>query len=134
MLLRHGRGPQGQAHPVHAAGNGRHHGGTEGDVSQMSHVEHHAQARLDACHVVGCKLAQTIAHLGIVHIHLTNQVRQLARINLHGARRGAEAVGGTGLVAIILILFLQRGQSLRVSTRGGKIAYLTLYGDTHTTG
>ena len=131
LLLWHGSGPEGQAHLVHRTADGGHQCGAEGDVGGMGHVEDHAQTALDACHVVGGKLSYLIAQRAVVHVQLTDEVRKLARIDLHRTRGGAEAVGGTGLIAVILILFLQRGQALGVGARGLQFAYLTLHGDTH---
>ena len=108
-------------------------------MSRMGHVEHHTQTALDARHVVGGKLADTIACRTVVHVQLANQVCQLTRINLHRARCGAQSVGGTRLVAIVLILFLQYGETLlgccgRLTARTnqmGEVSDFALDGDTH---
>ena len=90
--------------------------------------------------MVGGKLTQLIAHGTLVHVHLTDEVCQLTSVDFHRTGRRAQAIRSTGLVAIILILFLQRSQALLGS--GGstaartdhmrQVANLTLHGDTHT--
>ena len=72
----------------------------------VGHIQHHSQSTLDASHVVGSKLAQLISCRTFVHIHLSYQVSQFARVNLHGARCRTQSVGGASLVAIVLVLFL----------------------------
>ena len=85
MLLRHSGSPEWQAHLVHRTTYGSHQCRTECDVCGMCHVEHYAQSALDARHMLGGIIAHPVAQRTRVHIHLTNQVCQLARINLHGA-------------------------------------------------
>ena len=107
----------------------------------MCHVEHHTQTALDTRHVVGGEFSHLIAHTVVVHVHLTDEVRQLARIDLHRTRCRAQSVGGTGLVTIVFILFLQTGGALGSGcscrgaagrTGGGlQLADFALHGDTH---
>ena len=109
MLFRHGGGPKGQAHLVHTAADTGHEGRTEGEVSGVGHIEDYTETTLDASHVFCSKLTNLISCRTLVHIHLTNQVRQFAGVDLHRAGRRAQTVGGTSLVTIVLILLLQRG-------------------------
>ena len=102
-------------------------------MTQVSHIQHHTQSRLDARHVIGSKLTHLIAHLTMEHIHLTDKMCQLARIDLHRTGGGTESIGGAGLVTIVFILFAQGGCTLGISTRSLQLAYLTLYGYAHTT-
>ena len=85
----------------------------------VGHIEHHAQTALYAGHVVGSKLTNLVARRTLVHVHLADNVGKLAGINLHRARCRAEAISSTGLIAIVLILLLQRSQALGVLTRYG---------------
>ena len=103
-------------------------------MTEVGDIEHKAESRLDTSHVVGSKLASLIACLAVVHVHLTNQVRQLASIDLHWTRSGAEAVGGTGGIAVILVLLFQRCQTFGVDSSVGQFADFALYGNTHTRG
>ena len=70
----------------------------------MSHIQHDTQARLDAGHVVGSELTYLIAHLVVVHVHLTDQVGQFTRVDLHRTRGGTKTIGSTCLITIILVL------------------------------
>ena len=109
FFLRHGGGPKRQTHLVHTTADAGHEGGTEGEVSGVGNVEDNTQTALDASHVISCKLTNLISYRTLVHIHLTNQVRQFAGVDLHRAGRRAQTVGGTGLVTVVLILLFQRG-------------------------
>ena len=83
MLLWHSGRPERQAHLVHRPTDMRHQRRTKRDMSEVCHIKHDAQTRLDTCHVISSELTNLIADSIIVHIHLTDNVRQLARIDLH---------------------------------------------------
>ena len=85
MLLWHSCRPEWQTHFVHASGNTCHHSWSQGNMSEVCHIKHNTQARLDARHVIGSKLTNLIADSIIVHIHLTDDMRQLTRIDFHRA-------------------------------------------------
>ena len=54
-------------------------------MAKVSGVEHEAQGVLDALHVIGSPVAKFIAGSTLIHVELTNQVRQITGIDLHGA-------------------------------------------------
>ena len=98
----------------------------------MSHIEHHAQTRLDARHVISGKLAYLIAECTAVHIQLSDQMCQFARIDLHRTRSGAETIRRTGLVAIVFVLLTERCSTFWILARCLEIADLSLYSYAHT--
>ena len=101
-------------------------------MSEVGYIEHDAQARLDACHVVGCKFTHFITHRILVHIQLADEMGQLSCIDLHRARCRAETVCGTGLVTIVFVLLSESGGTLRILSGCLQFTDFTLYGDTHT--
>ncbi len=121
MLFRHGGGPKRQAHLVHAAADAGHEGGTEGEVSGVGHIEDYTETTLDASHVFCSKLTNLITCRTLVHIHLTNQVRQFAGVDLHRAGRRTKAVGSAGLVAIVFVLALEGGETVLDSGGGASV-------------
>ena len=131
FLLWHRGSPQRKSHLVHRTAHMRHQRRSECDMCQMSHIEYYSQARLYASHVIGTKLSHLIAQLRLVHIQLTNQMCQFARINLHRTGCRTETIRSTCLVAIVLILFAQCLCPLRISSCCLKLAYLSLNSDTH---
>ena len=133
VLLRHSGGPERQAHLVHGAADGGHERWAKGYVGCVGHIEHHAQTALYASHVVSGKLANLVTSRILVHVHLADNVGKLAGINLHWARCRAESIGSTGLIAIVLILLLERSQALGVRASYGEVANLALNGYTHAT-
>ena len=131
FLLRHRRSPKWQSHLVHTTTDVSHQRRAEGDMCHMRHIEHDAQTALDACHVIGGKLTDLVACRTFVHVHLTDQVGQLTRVDLHRARGRAQSVGGTGLVTIVLILPFQFRQPFRILASGGEVTDFTLHGNAH---
>ena len=87
----------------------------------MGHVEDDTQTALNASHVFGSKLTNLITCRTLVHVHLTNQVRQFAGVDLHRAGRRTKAVGSTGLVAIVFILALEGGETVLDSGGGASV-------------
>ena len=100
-------------------------------MGRMRHVEHHAEARLDASHVIGGKLTHLVAQRGVVHVQLSDEMRQFTRVDLHRTRGGTESIGGAGLVAIVLILLPEGCCALRILARSLQFTDLTLHGNTH---
>ena len=103
-------------------------------MAQAGNVEHEAQARLDAGQVAGSERAGMAASGMAVHLELAEQVGELARIDFHGARGGAESVGGAGLIAVVTVLPAQGGEPGGVAARGLQLAHLALNGYAHAAG
>ena len=104
---------------------------TECHMCKMSHIEHHSQAWLYPSHVIGSKLSYLIAQLRLIHIHLTDNMRQLACIDFHWTGGRAQTISGTCLITIVFILSAQYLRPLRISSRNLKVTYLSLYCNTH---
>ena len=98
----------------------------------MGYVEYDTQPRLDTSHVVGGKLTNLVAHFVLVHIQLADEVRQFTRVDLHRARCRAEPIRGTGLVAIVFVLFPESGGTLWILASRLKVTDFALNSDAHT--
>ena len=132
FLLWHSRCPQWHAHLVHRAADVRHQRWSECDVAEVGYVEYDTQPRLDTSHVVGGKLTNLVAHFVLVHIQLADEVRQFTRVDLHRARCRAEPIRGTGLVAIVFVLFPESGGTLWILASRLKVTDFALNSDAHT--
>ena len=54
-------------------------------MTKASHIENEPQTRFGARQMIGYKVTYLVANRAVVHLHLTDKMRKLASIDLHGA-------------------------------------------------
>ena len=113
--FRHGRCPLRDVQQVvQSARQLAHDGRAEDGVRRVRQRQYRAQGAFDAGKVACGEVADFVAHALWRQELLADVVRQFARVDAHGAGRGAQAVAGTGLVAGIVVLLDEQGQAFGI--------------------
>ena len=106
-----------------------HDGRAEDGVRRVRQRQYGAQGAFDAGKVACGEVADFVAHALWRQELLADVVRQFARVDAHGAGRGAQAVAGTGLVAGIVVLLDEQGQAFGILAALAQAGHLALDDD-----
>ena len=126
MSLGQRRGPQRGAHGIECVTQYRHALVANHGMGSTGQVEGQLGALAHAIQVMGTKVAHLVAGTVLGAMGGAQVVGHVASVDLHGARRAAQAVGCTGVVAVVLV---ERGHALQagwIFTRGAQACNLAL--------